>query len=73
MGVKTTIAGIVPAATHVSASQALGRNPSQLHQQAQTQLVDTINLLNQVVKDMTKGNPSDPNIAIINTAISNLS
>ena len=73
MGSKATIAALVPATTHISASQALGRNPTMLHQQAQTQLNDAINILKQVVADMTRGNPSDPNIATLNTVITNLS
>jgi hypothetical protein len=73
MGAKTTIAAIVPAATHVTASQSLGRSPAILHAQAQVQITDCINLLKQVVADMTKGNPSDPNITTLNTVITSLS
>jgi hypothetical protein len=73
MGAKATIAAIVPQTTHVTAAQSLGRSPSTLHAQAGVQLTDTINLLKQVVSDMTKGNPSDPNIATLNTVITNLS
>ena len=73
MGAKATIAAIVPANTHVSASQALGRNPTMLHLQAQTQIQDAINVLKQVVKDMTAGNPSDANIATLNGVITALS
>jgi hypothetical protein len=42
MGARSTIAGIVPATTHTSASQALGRNPATLHAQAQQQITDRI-------------------------------
>lgn len=73
MGAKATIAATVPAGTHVSAAQNLGRSPAMLHLQAQVQINDTINLLKQIVKDMTIGNPSDPNIAAFNTVITNLS
>jgi hypothetical protein len=73
MGAKATIAAIVPATTHTAAAQSLGRNPIMLHAQVQVQITDCINLLKQVVKDMTVGNASDPNIATLNTVITNLS
>jgi hypothetical protein len=73
MGAIATIKTTVPATTHVAAAQALGRNPTQMHLQAQTQIQDCVSLLKQIVKDMTIGNPSDPNIAAFNTVITNLS
>jgi hypothetical protein len=73
MGVKSSIAAIVPTATHITASQLSGRNPTVLHAQAQQQIVDVINALKQVVADMTKGNPSDPNIATLTAQITALS
>lgn len=73
MGSKTTITTTVPAGTHTTASQSVGRNPVMLHAQVGAQITDTINLLKQIVKDMTAGNPSDPNIAAFNTVITNLS
>lgn len=73
MGAKTTIATTVPAGTHTTAAQTLGRSPVMMHAQAQAQINDCVNLLKQIVKDMTVGNPSDPNIAAFNTVITNLS
>lgn len=73
MGAKTTIAATVPAGTHNTAALALGRSPVMMHTQVQAQINDCVNMLKQVVKDMTAGNPSDPNIAAFNTVITNLS
>jgi len=73
MGAKTTIAAIVPANTHTVAAQSAGRSPVLMHQQVQVQLTDCINMLKAVVADMTRGNAADPNIATINTVITNLS
>lgn len=73
MGSKTSIAAVVPAATHVAAAQALGRSPAGMSVQAQTQINDCINLLKQIVKDMTSGNATDPNIVTFNAVIAALS
>lgn len=73
MGAKATVVATVPATTQTSAAQNLGRSPVMLHAQAGVQINDTINLLKQIVKDMTAGNASDPNIAAFNTVITNLS
>lgn len=73
MGAKASVAAIVPATTHTSAAQTLGRSPVMMNAQVQAQITDCINLLKQVVKDMTVGNVSDPNITALNTVITNLS
>lgn len=73
MGSKTTIVTTVPATTQTTASQSLGRSPAMLHAQAGVQINDTIQLLKQIVKDMTAGNPSDPNITSFNAVITALS
>jgi hypothetical protein len=73
MGAKATISATIPAATHTGAAQLLGRNAAMMHIQAQAHIEDCINLLKQVIKDMTLGNSSDPNIATLNTIITNLS
>jgi hypothetical protein len=73
MGVKTALAGIVPANTHTAAAQALGHDAANLLLQVQTHLIEDINLIKQVISDMTKGNPSDPGIATLNTQVTNLS
>jgi hypothetical protein len=57
MGVKSTIAAVTASVAHSTAAQALGRNPSSMHAQAGAQLTDTINLLTQIVKDLSKATP----------------
>ena len=73
MGAKASIAAVVPATTHTSAAQTLGRNPALQITQAQTQITDAVNALKVIGSDMTKGNASDPNIATINAIITSLS
>ena len=72
MGAKTTIAATIPAATHNTVAQSYGRNAAVMHMQAQQQITDTINLLRQIFKDATLGNPSDPNAVTIQTVINSL-
>jgi hypothetical protein len=57
MGVKSTIAVVTASVAHSTAAQALGRNPSSMHAQAGAQLTDTINLLTQIIKDLSKASP----------------
>ena len=73
MGAKTTIKSIVPSGTHITAAQSLGRDAQTGITEAQTQLTDSVSSLKLIVADMTAGNPSDPNIATLNTVITTLS
>lgn len=73
MGTKTSVLTTVPATTHVSAAQALGRDPTVINQLIVRQINDVLVTLKQAVKDMTVGNVSDANIAAYNTLITNLS
>ena len=73
MGTKTTVAATVPASTHIAAAELVGRNPTVMQLQLQAMVNDVITMAKQIVKDMTAGNASDPNIATYNTLITNLS
>jgi hypothetical protein len=66
MGVKTNVAAISPTAAHASVAATSGRNATSMHQQAGAQIVDTINLLTQIVKDLTKANPFSVSGATLN-------
>jgi hypothetical protein len=66
MGVKTNVAAISPTAAHASVAAASGRNATSMHTQAGAQIVDTINLLTQIVKDLTKANPFSVSGATLN-------
>jgi hypothetical protein len=57
MGTRTTLTTTTPIPAHATAAQAAGRNAAALHAQLGAQLTDTINLLTQVVQDMSKGSP----------------
>ncbi len=73
MGAKAILKAVVPAGTHITAAQSLGRDAVTMLNETQTQITDSVNGLKVIVADMTAGNPSDPNIATLNTVITTLS
>jgi hypothetical protein len=70
MGVRSTLISTALAASHTSAAFKAGRNAPELVTQAETQILDVIKTLQEIIKDMQTG---DSNIAAFNTLISNLS
>jgi hypothetical protein len=70
MGVRTSLIAASLAAGHNSAAFAHGRSAPALVLQAEQQLLDTIQLLREIVKDMQNG---DPNIASFSSLITQLS
>jgi hypothetical protein len=74
MGVRTNLLGITPSSTHISAAQGEGHgSPAMLLQTLELHAQDMIAILNQLVKDATAGNGSDPNISTLNAQITALS
>jgi hypothetical protein len=74
MGVRATLAGITPSATHISFAQTSGHgNPQLLLTLAMQHCTDAIDLLTQIKSDMTNGSGSDSNISTITSQITALS
>jgi hypothetical protein len=57
MGVKSNVTGTVPTASHATAALNSGRSALSMHMQAGKQIDDTVNLLQQCIRDMTKALP----------------
>jgi hypothetical protein len=72
MGAKSSIKAIMPFAAQVTVAKSLGRDPVTMLNETPAQIIDAVNGLKVIVADMTAANPSDPNIATINSAITAL-
>ena len=70
MGVRSTLISTALSASHTSTAFKAGRNAPELVTQAETQILDVIKTLQEIVKDMQTG---DSNITAFNTLITTLS
>jgi hypothetical protein len=70
MGVKSTMAGLTYAASHVSAATKNAQNVASMHNEIQLTINELIRDLNILVATMQAG---DPNITTVNAQISALS
>jgi len=70
MGVKTTVAAIVPAANHVTAARAAGHDIVSLQAEAKLKCDEAVVALRALLSTMQTG---DGNIATVNAQITALS
>jgi hypothetical protein len=69
---KTTMNGLTLSATHKTAAASLGRTAGDAVTEIARHIDDINAALKQMVADATAGNPSDSNIATLNSIITSL-